>query len=390
MLTFNNNLANTKEIQENFILIRKSYLKICVNNSCAASLLNYFEFRYNSKLKILKKNINLLNQDLNLDTKNFINELLVWNTLEELQELLMIFGKRTIQKAIKVLVDLNLISIHRNPNPKYAFDNTKYFLFHPVELRKKISNLEESNKQISELQINTEPSVINEIAGENKSAKPSVSCDIDRPIKSALSSALKEPCGVVKNAQVVKSNLPQQYTKNTTNITSKITSKNTTKITTKNTSNSESEKFFALFWQSWTKITGKAIKKHNCEKLFLAIYLANKKILPTLLFALQQQQQARELQEKYSLFVANWPNPDTWLREQRWQDEVIVNEKLIQQQAYSQNKHNPQAKNNLIQQQRKEYLDETYSRYFAENGIETCREAAFNALDDMYNKKFNI
>jgi hypothetical protein len=45
--------------------------------------------------------------------------------------LLGLYGQSKIKEARKVLLDKGVITEHRNPNPKYHFDKTIHYLFHP-------------------------------------------------------------------------------------------------------------------------------------------------------------------------------------------------------------------------------------------------------------------
>jgi len=58
---------------------------------------------------------------------------LQFHTVEELRrQIFNIYGRTYIIKACKLLQDKGAISVHKNPNPKYRFDHTNYYLFHPT------------------------------------------------------------------------------------------------------------------------------------------------------------------------------------------------------------------------------------------------------------------
>lgn len=102
-------------------------------NHCAAALLSFYKYWHENKLESKSQN-NKYNK-----VKEFHGEevedglgLLQFHTQKELHDgLLHLFGKDKIVSANKLLVQFGFISIHRNPNPRYKFDNTNYFLFHP-------------------------------------------------------------------------------------------------------------------------------------------------------------------------------------------------------------------------------------------------------------------
>lgn len=121
---------------ERLILIRKWQLDACKNDACAVALLNLFEYWHNIKLEHhsqVKSHNNVAQR--HGDKGAQLETLLQWHTTEQLDDsLLNIFTKRRLQTAIDVLKSLKFISVHRNPNPRYAFDKTKHFLFHPEEV----------------------------------------------------------------------------------------------------------------------------------------------------------------------------------------------------------------------------------------------------------------
>lgn len=135
---------------------REDYLAI-TGDKAAGLLLSFFEYWHNIKLE----------QSLKAKTQNDVAEkhgddrsqdesLYQFHTAEDLQHALLgLVGRPAVKKGVKILKDLGFISIHKNPNPKYKFDNTKHFLLHPrqvnlflEDLSDWISKPENSNKQI--------------------------------------------------------------------------------------------------------------------------------------------------------------------------------------------------------------------------------------------------
>jgi hypothetical protein len=55
-----------------------------------------------------------------------------WHTMDDLQtELLGLYGSNKIRESRKELIELGIISEHKNPNSNYNFDRTVYFIFYP-------------------------------------------------------------------------------------------------------------------------------------------------------------------------------------------------------------------------------------------------------------------
>lgn len=122
-----------REPGDTFLVIRASYVKLCNGNIVAAALIHIFEQWHISKLsaKEQAKRDNDIAERFG-DQRTQSENLYQWHTSESLEAALMGMAKRdTILQARKQLVSMGVISEHRNPNPKYSFDKTTYFLFDP-------------------------------------------------------------------------------------------------------------------------------------------------------------------------------------------------------------------------------------------------------------------
>lgn len=118
---------------ETFIVIRSNYLDLCNGNVVAAGLIHIFEQWHIYKTLGSEQNIkaNAVARRHDIDA-SYPETLLQWHTTKELERQLMGLGKKdSIQIARRQLVQLGIISEHKNPNPRYSFDNTTFFLFHP-------------------------------------------------------------------------------------------------------------------------------------------------------------------------------------------------------------------------------------------------------------------
>lgn len=110
---------------DTFIVVRASYMIICAGNATAAALIHFFESWHNIKISARANFIDP-------SGKKFKPTLHQWHTTKNLEDALLGIGKKhSIQEAKKLLSDMGIISLHRNPNPEYGFDNTTHFLFHP-------------------------------------------------------------------------------------------------------------------------------------------------------------------------------------------------------------------------------------------------------------------
>lgn len=119
--------------KESLLLIRAWQLKFCDNNACAAALLSYFEYWHGIKLEMTTKNRKSNDvAEAHGDVRTQDESLLQFHSHNELIEgILAIYGKGAVIAANKLLEEKGAISVHRNPNPRYSFDKTNYYLFHP-------------------------------------------------------------------------------------------------------------------------------------------------------------------------------------------------------------------------------------------------------------------
>lgn len=117
---------------EQIVMIKKYQLSLCDNNHCAASLLNFFAYWHKFKLKQQLKNKKANDVAETYGSRRSQDESLYqWHTEKEISDgILNLFGESTIRKAIGLLQNKGIITIHNNPNPKFKFDKTNHYLYH--------------------------------------------------------------------------------------------------------------------------------------------------------------------------------------------------------------------------------------------------------------------
>ena len=120
-------------VREPLLILRQWQLDFCEGNHCAAALLSQFEYWHNLRL-----DLNEQAQQANATARKYGQpptpeaSLLQFHTDEQLQAgLLDLYGTKKIREARHLLVEKGAITEHLNPNPRYAFDKTLYFEFHP-------------------------------------------------------------------------------------------------------------------------------------------------------------------------------------------------------------------------------------------------------------------
>src|SRR3990167_9915219 len=119
--------------REPLVQFKRWQVVFCEGNTCAAALMNYFEYWYNNRLDNQEK-ARTANDiaEAHGDKRTQSESLVQYHILEDLYDgLLGAFGHSKIRESVAFLSEKKIISISGNPNPRYAFDKTKYYLFHP-------------------------------------------------------------------------------------------------------------------------------------------------------------------------------------------------------------------------------------------------------------------
>ena len=115
------------------IMIRQWQIEFCDGDHCAAALLSVFEFFHNMRLGSAAR-AEAMNDvaERYRDERVQDESLLQFYSADELEaKLLGLYGRDRIRAARQRLQNLGVIDEGTNPNPRYAFDRTIWFLFHP-------------------------------------------------------------------------------------------------------------------------------------------------------------------------------------------------------------------------------------------------------------------
>ena len=149
--------------REPLLVIRKWQIEACDGNVCAAALLSFFEYWHNIKLdqRLKAKQANkIATQHKDVGTQD--EGLFQFHNEQELQAGIMnLYSIRTIREALPLLEDKKFVTIHKNPNPRYSFDKTRYFIFNTDAVNDAIKRLR-PNMLCSEEEF---PQPIGKIAG---------------------------------------------------------------------------------------------------------------------------------------------------------------------------------------------------------------------------------
>ncbi len=118
---------------EPLLIIRQWQLDFCEGNHCAAALLSFFEYWHNIRLDMSQR-AGPANAAAHPHGKPATQDesLLQFHSDEQLHAgLLGLYGTMKIREARRLLVTKGVLTEHLNPKPRYAFDRTIHYLFHP-------------------------------------------------------------------------------------------------------------------------------------------------------------------------------------------------------------------------------------------------------------------
>ena len=373
---------------EKLILIRKWQLEACEKDACAAALLNLFEYWHNIKLEqtTQAKTYNEISQRHG-ENSTQIETLLQWHTTEQLESsLLYIFNKRRIQAGIEILKNLKFISVHRNPNPRYAFDKTKHFLLHPHEIRSWIKDYASKN---TDLKFDEDEQNEGDLSMDQKEMIDSD--DLHRSIEAKCTNDdAKNNRPLIEIDPSAGANCPKQYTKNTYQDYLDILPKKT-HPPTNYLRETNSSLAFNIFWGKWVELTRKSVSKNKAFEIFSNLVKNEEDpLLNLILTALENQTQEKELRQRLNLFTPQWPNPSGWLSEARWEDEVHLDEEFYQAEILRCSSGLIQNKQNT-KQQREYFLDgqykESITRTQNESNQITTRQEAIKKFDEEFRSR---
>ena len=119
--------------EDPMIIIRRWQLVFCEGDPCAAALMSFFAYWHDIRLAIKKKNKQANDTaETHGDQRTQDESLWQFHSQDELRAGIMrIYSHEAITKALLFLQRNGVIEISKNPNARYAFDKTKFFLFHP-------------------------------------------------------------------------------------------------------------------------------------------------------------------------------------------------------------------------------------------------------------------
>lgn len=116
-----------------YVQLHEWQLRLCQGKHCPALILSFFAGWHDWKLNhddYYRRYNNIA--EMHGDDRPHNESAYLFFTMEQLiAGLLYSYKKQAINEGIEFLISLGLISVHKNPNPRYHFDKTRYFKFYP-------------------------------------------------------------------------------------------------------------------------------------------------------------------------------------------------------------------------------------------------------------------
>jgi hypothetical protein len=116
-----------------FIQIHEWQTQFCQGSMAAAFLVSYFSTWHDWKLKndsYYRRSNDIA--ETHGDGRPYNEKAYLFFSTQHLVDAsLGLFGKKAITSGLELLTLLGVITTHKNPNPRYHFDKTKYFKFYP-------------------------------------------------------------------------------------------------------------------------------------------------------------------------------------------------------------------------------------------------------------------
>jgi len=178
---------------EPYIVVHQWMLAF-TKHECAAALICLFDYVHDANLE-KRDQADRLKIFFDNDGKpvKTSRTFLQCHSLADLKRRLPIFGQTSIQEGIKILKQLGVIKIFRNPSKKQAFDRRQYFLYRPEVIEKFLSTY----RKISE----PEPETLEDFLELEEEPEETIS-----PIKST--SVKNNKSSVKNNNACVENNRP--------------------------------------------------------------------------------------------------------------------------------------------------------------------------------------
>ena len=132
----------TRSVNDHFIQIHQDDIDLCEGNATAAALLSFFEWWHNHNL-VQQHKAHEANDtaEMHGEPRTQHESLWQWHTEAQMENGIKIASRKAITRALKWLEAQGYVTTGRNPNPRFAFDRTRFFLFHPDRINTALESL---------------------------------------------------------------------------------------------------------------------------------------------------------------------------------------------------------------------------------------------------------
>lgn len=196
----------TAPAKDPYIQLNRWHVNFCEGNHCAALLLSFLIAWHDWKLNHdhYYRRVNDIAEMHGDDRPHSEHAYLFFSTEELIDGCMGIYGKKAILAGLEWLSERGVISIHKNPNPRYHFDKTKYFQIHPDVCNQWIAD---QQRTITKKHQTHAPDIDQVIDSTDRALMP------DREGENALPCGEKAPPSR-QNARYIKNNTTNKTTNN--------------------------------------------------------------------------------------------------------------------------------------------------------------------------------
>jgi hypothetical protein len=121
---------------EPLIIIRRWQIQACEGNACAAALLSFFEYWHNIRIEAAARSEQANAMAEKHGEPAFQDtSLMQYHSTSQLESGILIYSADSIRAALDLLDEAGFVTCHKNPNPRLAFDRTRYFQFQPSKVQ---------------------------------------------------------------------------------------------------------------------------------------------------------------------------------------------------------------------------------------------------------------
>lgn len=123
------------------VIVRKQYIDLFDGHLGAAVMLGYFEYWHNIRLAQSEKSrqANAIAEKHGDNGTQDASLYQFHRTQDIIDAMMGVIGRPAIKSGIDILIERGFLTRTRNPNPRYAFDKTAFYILHPEAVNSALS-----------------------------------------------------------------------------------------------------------------------------------------------------------------------------------------------------------------------------------------------------------